>query len=111
MQRKHKIFFALRTGGFNLGNGHHASTHELPTFCDRLQGYYIDNSGPESMVEFLYGSREASFLQRIFLDFKISHIPREQNRSAGVLATLAHTFHCSLIFVGCSILYGFSDHL
>ena len=58
---------------------------------------------PNSCPSFSMDLGEAALLQRIFSEFKISHIPREKNCSEDVLATISHTFHRSLIFVGCSI--------
>ena len=56
-KQKNRIFFAHRTEGINLRNGHHASTHKLPELWDRRQGYLIDDWGPESMAEFLDEAR------------------------------------------------------
>lgn len=42
-QKKNCIFFALKTKGINLRNGHNASTHKQPVFWDRRQGYLIDD--------------------------------------------------------------------
>ena len=42
-------------------------------------------------------------LQICFPDFKINHIPREQNQTSDFLARTARSFHRELHFVGCSI--------
>nr|VDC98269.1 unnamed protein product [Brassica oleracea] len=42
-------------------------------------------------------------LQICFPDFKITHIPREQNQTSDFLARTARSFHKELHFVGCSI--------
>ncbi|KAF3517062.1 hypothetical protein DY000_02061569 [Brassica cretica] len=69
----------------------------------RLQGYYIDDSGSESMTEFLHGARRGSIASEKIFRLQDFHIPREQNRTADGLARIADTFHHSLVFLGYSI--------
>lgn len=58
---------------------------------------------PKAWPSFSMELWDVALLQKRFSDFNISHIPREQNRTADGLAGIADTFHHSLIFDGCSI--------
>lgn len=55
-------FFALEIGSVNLVYGEHDSTHDLPEFWYRLQIYYVNDWGSESMAEFLHGARRGNIV-------------------------------------------------
>ena len=50
-------------------------------------------------------------LQICFPDFKITHIPREKNRTSDFFARMAISFHRELHFVGFLFWFGYQDHL
>ncbi|KAF3606503.1 hypothetical protein DY000_02049953 [Brassica cretica] len=58
---------------------------------------------PRDWPSFVTELERIETLQICFPDFKITHIPREQNRTSDFLARTARSFHRELHFVGCSI--------
>lgn len=58
---------------------------------------------PRTWPSFATELERIETLQICFLDFKITHIPREQNQISDSLAKTARSFHRKLHFVGCYI--------
>ena len=58
---------------------------------------------PRDWPSFATELQRIETLQICFPDYKITHIPREQNQTSDFLARTARSFHRELHFVGCSI--------
>ena len=80
----------------------HSTCQRFETDCKDLIAMLTD---PQAWPNFSTKLDGIQILQMCFPDFKISYFPRAQNEIADSLARNARSFHRSLCFIGCSILW------
>ncbi|KAF3586587.1 hypothetical protein F2Q69_00030506 [Brassica cretica] len=78
----------------------HSTCQRFETYCKDLIAMITD---PQACPNFSTEREVIQVLQMCFLEFKISHFPRTQNKIVDSLARNARSFHRSLCFIGCSI--------
>ncbi|KAF3539118.1 hypothetical protein F2Q69_00022918 [Brassica cretica] len=78
----------------------HSTCHSFGTDFKELFAMIKD---PQAWPSFAAELERIETLQICFMDFKITHVPRERNHTSDYLAKTARSFHRELHFIGCSI--------